>query len=104
MRKIIKFIKELFVKKEFKTFKDLEFVQINQTFMNGVKARIFFENGYGASVVKHNYSYGGNDGLYELAVIKDDDINYDNPVSKGDVLGYLTEEQVNDALIKIQKL
>ena len=28
-----------------------------------------FDNGYGASVVCHSGSYGGNKGLYEIAVL-----------------------------------
>jgi len=46
-----------------------------------------FENGYGASVVMGNGTYGGDRGLYELAVIKfgedDDDweIIYNTPIT-----------------------
>ena len=42
-----------------KTFKDLEFQTISDSFYNGVTSRIHFENGFGASVVKHDFSYGG---------------------------------------------
>ena len=84
-----------------KTFKDLEFK--NAVGHNGVISRIHFENGWGASVVKHDYSYGGKEGLYELAVIKDGDLHYDNPVANGDVLGYLEEDDVTNALKQIQQ-
>ena len=87
-----------------KTFKDLQFESMSDTFYNGVKTRIYFENGFGASIVKHDYSYGGKDGLYELAVLFDDEIHYDNPVAAGDVRGYLTEEEVSKLLIEIQNL
>ncbi len=87
-----------------KTFSDLEFHQINDSFYNGVTARIHFENGFGASVVKHDFSYGGKKGLYELAVLFDDEIHYDNPVAMGDVRGYLTEDVVTELLLQIQKL
>jgi hypothetical protein len=49
-------------------------------------------------------SYGGMQGLYELAVLKDDELHYDNPVAGGDVRGYLTEKDVNSLLIQIQSL
>lgn len=86
-----------------KTFKDLTFTP-TEPFHNGVSSRIFFENGWGASIVKHDYSYGGRQGLYELAVLLNNEIHYDNPVSGGDVLGYLTEEDVSELLKEIQIL
>ena len=85
-----------------KTFNDLEFNEMD-SFYNGVQARIIFENGYGASVVKHNFSYGGKDGLYELAVTKDDDLCYDTSVTN-DVEGYLSPDDVTELLKKIQSL
>ncbi len=85
-----------------KTFKDLQFKQHRE--LNGVVARIFFDNGYGASVVKHQYSYGGDRGLYELAVLdKDGNLCYDTPVTN-DVIGYLRPQDVTDVMEKIQQL
>jgi hypothetical protein len=85
-----------------KTFKDLEFKPHSN--MNGVMSRITFENGYGASVVKGEYTYGGKDGLYELAVLDSNgDLIYDTPVTS-DVEGYLSEDDVTKLLEQIQKL
>ena len=89
-----------------KEFKDLEFVSMSDDFfgVDGVRARIDFPNGFGASVVRHNYSYGGPDGLYELGVTKDGELHYDNSVANGDVQGYLDEEGVTELLKGIQLL
>jgi hypothetical protein len=87
-----------------KTFKDLEFEIMTDPFMSGKKSRIYFDNGYGASVVSHTFSYGGKSGLYELAVLKDDELHYDNPIANGDVRGFLTEDAVTELLTQIQKL
>lgn len=67
-----------------------------------------FDNGYGASVVRGPYTYGGDAGLYELALLKDDgtgvlDLEYGDVVN-GDVLGYLTPEQVAAKLDEIEAL
>ncbi len=86
-----------------KTFKDLVFEQ-SEPELNGVKARIDFDNGYGASVIKNAYSYGGSAGFYELGVTKDNQLHYDNPVANGDVIGWLEEEEVSKLLIDIQNL
>lgn len=88
-----------------KTFQDLEFDQINDApFMVGKRSRMMFENGYGVSVVSHSYSYGGRDGLYEVAVLDEDgDLTYNTPVTN-DVIGYLTEEEVSDVMKQVQDL
>jgi hypothetical protein len=86
-----------------KTFKDLEFVE-HPSHIEGVQARIQFDNGYGASVVKTPYSYGGDRGLYELAVLDNDGhLTYDTPVTN-DVIGYLRDIDVTDVMEKIQQL
>jgi hypothetical protein len=85
-----------------KRFEDLEFRMVPSK-DGGIHATMDFENGFGVSVVQSPYTYGGDRGLYELAVIKDGDIHYDNPVAKGDVVGYLRPEDVTDAMLVIQK-
>ena len=63
-----------------------------------------FENGYGASVVKHDYSYGGKMGLYEIAVLDSTgDLCYSTPITD-DVIGYATEDKVLDTLHRIRML
>ena len=89
-----------------KTFKDLEFKNhpgSTPGFDMGIVSRLGFDNGWGVSVVKGPYTYGGDKGLYELAVTKDDELHYDNDVAKGDVVGYLREEDVTDAMLLVQK-
>jgi len=88
-----------------KKFQDLPFFPINDApFMVGKKARMHFDNGFGVSVVSHTYSYGGRDGLYEIAVLdSDDNLTYDTPVTN-DVIGYLTEEDVTDVMKQVQDL
>ena len=55
-----------------------------------------FDNGYGASVVKHNFSYGGKKGLFEIALCKGESQICMPPITaEGDtVKGFLTKEQV----------
>ena len=86
-----------------KTFNDLEFKNMPAHY-EGVQAIIKFDNGYGASIVRHKFSYGNEEGLYELAVLDSDDaIAYHTPVTE-DVLGYLSKDDVTDALRQIQEL
>jgi FAD synthase len=86
-----------------KTFKDLEFVP-HSTGMGGVMSRIQFENGYGASVVCTPHTYGGDKGLYELAVLDSEgNLTYATSVTD-DVIGYLRPEDVTDVMEKIQQL
>lgn len=61
-----------------------------------------FKNGYGASVLRSSYSFGGDRGLFELAVLKDGDICYNTPITN-DVIGYLTADEVTKYLQQIEK-
>ena len=71
---------------------------------NGVGYTYEFENGYGASVVSHDGSYGGKQGLYEIAVLDSTgDLCYSTPITD-DVIGYATEDKVLDTLHRIRML
>ena len=86
-----------------KTFSDLEF-KPHPMNGSGVVSRIKFDHGFGASVVRGPHTYGGNEGLYELAVTDAEDrLTYTTPVTS-DVEGYLTEEDVTKLLEQIQNL
>jgi hypothetical protein len=70
----------------------------------GKQCIVQFSNGYGASIVQGPHTYGGSKGLYELAVFgKDGGITYDTPITD-DVLGYLSEEEVEKTLLDIKNL
>ena len=85
-------------------YKKFEDIQFTPHPVSGVRSVTMFENGYGASVVSHPMSYGGQMGLYELAILdKNGELTYDTPITD-DVIGYLTPEQVTEKLIEIQDL
>ena len=60
---------------------------------DGYAYRVVYPNGYGASIVKHYGSYGHDDDLWEVGVLRDDTLCYDTDITD-DVLGYLTEAEV----------
>jgi len=80
-------------------------------FTGGTQQVYRFPNGQGASVIRTPFSYGGDKGLFELAVLRfgrgDDNedfgLDYSTPITD-DVLGNLTEEQVQETLAKIEAL
>ena len=96
-----------------KSFKDIEFKP--HKYGEGLHGLIFFENGYGVSVVRYkasyyviNYSsYTSNDSEWEVAVIygteKDWEISYNTHITD-DVLGHLTEGEVDWVMIQVQEL
>lgn len=83
------------------TFEELDFQPY--AVGNGVQARTEYPNGYGASVVRFDGSYGSEDGLYELAVLHGGRLNYDTPITD-DVIGYLSPERITELLKQIAAL
>lgn len=71
--------------------------------MGGAGIRVHFDNGYGVSIVNHQFSYGGDQGLYELAVLKGEELCYDTPITD-DVIGWLTAEAAIAIASKVQAL
>lgn len=97
-----------------KSFKDIEFKP--HRFGEGVHGLIFFDNGYGVSVVRYkNFyvnnngysSYTSNDREWEVAVIygneKDWELCYNTHITD-DVLGHLTEGEVDWVMFQVQEL
>jgi hypothetical protein len=95
-----------------KSFKDIEFKP--HSIGEGHHGLIFFPNGYGVSVVRYKspisksfFSYTSNDSEWEVAVItgnKDKwELCYDTDITN-DVLGHLTEGEVDWVMIQVQEL
>mgnify|MGYP001029107311 CR=1 FL=1 len=81
-----------------------EYKTMEAEYAGGITLQFKFENGYGASVVKHDFSYGGQDGLWEVAVLDEDlQICYHTPITQ-DVIGYQTWKQVEKICEEIQSL
>lgn len=96
-------------------FTDLNFQPHPNYRGDGIQAKHFFPNGYGVSVVQFPGSYGFEQGLYELAVIRligenqepifdaDFEICYDTHITS-DVVGHLTESDVENLLDDVSAL
>lgn len=75
----------------------------------GVQRLYRFDNGWGASVIRHSSSYGSDRGLWELAVIRYSDdsnkfvLDYTTPITD-DVVGHLTDADVEKLLVQIDEL
>ena len=76
----------------------------------GIQKIYRFPNGYGASVVKSEYSYGGSENMWELAVITFEgdgsekfELTYETPITN-DVLGSLSDDEVEEKLTEISQL
>lgn len=77
---------------------------ITEAIFGGERRVYEFPNGFGASVVRHEYSYGGKDGRWEIAVLDaDGSLTYETPVTS-DVIGWLSDEEVQSKLDEISSL
>jgi len=66
----------------------------------GIQYEYSFPNGYGASVIKTTFSYGGDAGLWELAVLYQGELCYTSGITD-DVIGHLTSKDVKSLLERI---
>lgn len=83
-------------------FSELQFVP-HHMIPGGRHASVDFPNGYGASVVSGSLFDTDDEHPYKLAVIKDNALTYDTPITS-DVIGHLNEAQVEALLAEIAAL
>lgn len=55
------------------------------------------------SVIRSSMSYGGDEGLFELAMLRNDKCIYDTPITN-DIRGWLEVEDVLDILEDVQRI
>jgi hypothetical protein len=95
-----------------KSFKDIEFKP--HSMGEGHHGLLFFPNGYGVSVVRYKNpisksfsSYTSNDSEWEVAVITGNkdrwELCYDTDITN-DVIGHLTEGEVDWIMLQVQQL
>ena len=67
---------------------------------------IEFDNGYGLSIVRHDGSYGGNRGLFEIMLIRNGEPYSLPPITNEDdtVSGFLTQSAVEELISTVQDL
>jgi hypothetical protein len=88
-------------------FEDLTFE--SDDYHTGINAHHIFDNHYGVSIIKSPYSYGGKQGLYELAILvmkpedKYSELCYDTHITN-DVMGHLTPENITDIMKEVSEL
>jgi len=71
---------------------------------NSYFGNITFANGFGASVVRHEFSYGNETGLYELAVLDESGhLCYTTGITD-DVIGHLDKDGVERVLKSISEI
>lgn len=92
-----------------KTFNDLKFEPHSvaksglQGYKDAKQAIEKFENGYGVSVLLGSCFYSNGKDTYELAVLFNDEITYQTEITD-DVMGYLSENEVSDVMLKVAAL
>jgi|14_taG_2_1085336.scaffolds.fasta_scaffold19188_3 hypothetical protein len=84
-----------------KLFKSLEWKETKSP--KGIYATMEFDNGFTASVIRNEMSYGNRQGLYELAVLKNDCITSNTDITD-DVEGWLDEKDVERTLYAMSKM
>lgn len=86
-----------------KKFKDLVFEDRNEGLGFDTQAVMYFKNNYGVSVITGRSAYSNEEKPYEVAILYNNEITYSTPITD-DVLGYNTEKDVSNIMIKVQKL
>jgi hypothetical protein len=87
-----------------KDFDDLVFTDKNCKPLLNKRSEMFFDNGYGVSVINGKLANTVNDQQFEVAVIDSNcELVYDTPVTSS-VLGHLEADDVSEVMKQVQLL
>ena len=93
---------------ELKEYKVSDYLLFTDDGLKGSEygGEIEYDNGYGLSVVRHESSYGGKQGLFEVMLTRNDNPYSLPPITQeGDtVKGFLTKEQVSEIIETVSDL
>lgn len=87
-----------------KLFGNGEFLEKKFSILGGVGYLFKYPNGYSADIVCHGGSYGHEEGLWEVAILYDDEYVSDTPISEDSVIPGQTDEEVEEILCRIREL
>ena len=68
-----------------------------------VDIKDFFDNGYGVSIIRNQYSYGGKDGLFEMAILIGDEFDY-TYTTDWFITYYMNIEELNKSINDVRNL
>ena len=71
----------------------------NNSDANMTRARVYFKNGQELSIIRGPYSFGGDEGLFEI--MPSDESVFDEGDDSDTVLGYLSPDRVNYYIRKL---
>ncbi len=88
-----------------KTFDDLNFETHGNLFSGfDQQATMYFDNGYGVSVITGGNAYTDEDHPYEVAVMLEGvGLTYDTPITD-DVIGHCNKDNITDIMRQVQEL
>lgn len=89
-------------------FDELIFENVSESMEHEhIQALVFFDNGYGASIIRCDITLSGQQGFYEVAIIKGVkgawDTCFDTVITE-DTISWLSKEGVSDLLERISML
>jgi hypothetical protein len=72
---------------------------------DGTQGLVVLNNGYTLSIVKGEHTYGGQNGLYEMAIFFEGDIVEEHPLLEytSGVVGWLDEREVEELIKKLRR-
>ena len=90
-------------KRRMKKIEEATKVKSQSVFGGGKQIVVGFPNGFGVSIICSSYSYGGSDGLLEVAVLYNNELCYDTNITN-DVIGYLTADEAIKLIKQVEAL